>query len=111
MFRVPPSGGTDRENAELQTIHREPAFHLATVTRLHEGRADEEQDDIRPIQRLPDFLIPVLSGQEFEVVPRGDALWLLQRLQCLHHPMLPRLILVRIRQEQPSWMAVRRLIG
>jgi len=61
-------------------------------------------------QYVPDFLVPLLSGQEFAVVPRGDGLWLLQRLQCLHHPMLPRLMLVQIRQHPPFGMAVRRLI-
>ena len=33
--------------ASLGAIHRKPAVRLATVTRLHEGRADEELDDIR----------------------------------------------------------------
>jgi len=51
VLGVPPSGGPNRVNAGLQTLHRESAFHLASVTRLHEGRTDEEQDDIHPIER------------------------------------------------------------
>jgi hypothetical protein len=91
--------GNDRALSLLMPLHRALHFNIIAIFRRQEVRADEEQDDVRGLERGGDLVPKVLAGNYLAVVPCLNEALAPEHGQMTLQVVPERLILMTIGEE------------